>query len=91
MFKKNLKFRKENKLDSCIGINYPEKAIANQFYPRGYVGVDKIGRPLYVERVGKLKVKELTESCDEDRLWLAFYQSFEELHKHKNLACSHKY
>ena len=55
MYKKNLDFRKEHNLDKCIGIKYPEKAKTIELYPRGYLGVDKIGRPLYVEKLGKLK------------------------------------
>ena len=55
MYKKNLEFRKEHNLDTCIGIDHPEKMKSIEFYPRGYLGVDKIGQPLYVERIGKLR------------------------------------
>lgn len=73
MYKANLEFRKLHQLDTCIGVEYPEKAQALEYYPRGYVGVDKMGRPLYVERIGKLRQKELIDLCSEDRMFSCFY------------------
>jgi len=59
MYKKYLEFRKEHKIDTCMSVDYPEKIRGIELYPRGYMGVDKVGRPLYCERIGKLQVKEL--------------------------------
>jgi len=62
-----------------------------QFWPRGYVGVDKIGRPIYVERVGLIKVTELLKVSDEDLIWKYYNQDFENLIKWRMMACSDLY
>jgi len=72
-YQKNLEFRTKYNLDTCIGIEYPEKDSAMELYPKGYVGVDKIGRPLYVERLGKLRYRELAKLIEEERMFNAFY------------------
>ena len=44
-----------------------------EVYPRGYYGVDKIGRPVYIDCAGRLKVKELTEIITEEKFWEKLY------------------
>lgn len=92
MYQNDLKFRKDNKINTILqDFDFVEKDKALELYPRGYVGVDKIGRPVYLERAGLIKIKELLEITSEERMFQSYYHSFEELNKHKFLACSELY
>ena len=55
----NLEYRDKYNINTCLTVEFPEKAKAIELYPRGYMGVDKEGRPLYVERIGKIQIKEM--------------------------------
>jgi hypothetical protein len=59
-----------------------------QHYPRGYMGVDKIGRPVYIEKAGNIDPAKIWEIVDEETLWRSFYQSYELLNKLHYMACS---
>jgi len=60
MFDQTLKFREENKVDTIIHeFDFHEEEKVSELYPRGYLGVDKLGRPIYVERAGEAKLTEL--------------------------------
>ena len=59
-----------------------------KYYPRGYMGVCKIGRPIYIERSGLINAEEIFKCCDEEILWKSFYHSYEVLQKQIFMACS---
>ena len=44
---------------------FPQREQVLAAYPRGYSGVDKIGRPIYIDCSGRLKVKEVLDSISE--------------------------
>lgn len=48
-----------------------------EYYPRGFFGVDKIGRPIYVERNGMIEVDKLLGLLPEEELWQFIYYHFE--------------
>jgi len=48
-------------------------------YPHGYHLTCKIGRPIYYERIGLLKIKELFQITSEERLVKYYIQSYENL------------
>lgn len=52
------------------------------------MGVDKIGRPIYIERSGMIKPDNIWEIVDPETLWKSYYQSYEILQKQHFLACS---
>jgi len=39
-----------------------------EVYPHGYHKIDKLGRPIYIERGGMLKVDKVFEISTEERL-----------------------
>lgn len=52
-----------------------------EHYPAGYCGVDKMGRPIYIERSGMMSPSKTWEIVDEDYLMRAFMHSYEFLTK----------
>ena len=53
-----------------------------QFYGKGYMGIDKLGRPIYIEKTGQINPVKIWDVVDEPTLVKTFMQSYEELVKH---------
>lgn len=53
------------------------------------MGVDKLGRPIYIEKSGQINPYEVYKVVEEDELWRAFYYSYELLNKLHFMALSH--
>lgn len=91
MFDNYVKYRKDNGIDTIM-----EKEIVSQeqtnelqkYYGKGYMGVDKIGRPIYIEKTGQINPTKLWTAIDEPTLVRSFMYSYEELVKKNFLACS---
>jgi hypothetical protein len=60
-------------------------------YQHGYHGVDKIGRPVYIERIGLLDVPALFQITTEERMIRHFIQEYEISMKLRYPACSAEY
>ena len=68
MFRVYIDYRRENNLDTILQTFKIDPDLAknvNKYYPRGYCGVDKIGRPVYIEREGFINPGKLWELTDE--------------------------
>lgn len=90
MFTDYIKYRTDNGLDTILAdFNFDKKEEVMPCYPRGYMGVDKIGRPVYIEKSGYINPTKIWEVVDEDYLWRSFFQSYELLNKLHYMACSH--
>lgn len=60
MFIAQLKWRKENDVESAMEYEFPEKDQFHMYYPEGFYGVDRSGRPVYLQLPGRI---------DTDALW----------------------
>ena len=73
-----INWRKDNQVDEISVVNisflifqkyeFNEIDQVREFFPHGYCGVDKMGRPIYYERQGAIKIKKLFEVTNEFRL-----------------------
>jgi hypothetical protein len=73
MFTNYINWRKENNVDTVLDdFEFTEKAQLMEIYPMGYHGLDKQGRPIYIERFGTLDVPKIFTITTEERM-LKFY------------------
>ena len=69
MFTNFVKWRQDENVDSIIDeFQFDEREAVQEIYPHGYYGVDKLGRPVYIERIGILDVGKLFEVTTEERI-----------------------
>ena len=89
MFTNFVTWRKVNKIDTIITeFKFDELDTVKKIYPHGYHGIDKQGRPVYIERFGVLNVPKLFENTTEERMMRHYTLEYEVLMKLRFPACS---
>ncbi|KAJ8432532.1 hypothetical protein Cgig2_009296 [Carnegiea gigantea] len=89
MWEEMLKWRKENGVDTIIeDFNYEEYEQVQRYYPHGYHGVDREGRPVYIEQLGMVELSKLMNVTTVDRFLKYHIQGFEKAFVEKFPACS---
>eukprot|EP00898_Chlorokybus_atmophyticus_P001376 jgi/Chlat1/2239/Chrsp17S02783 len=89
MFVNMVNWRKEFGTDTILhDFDFPEMKKVMELYPHGHHNTDKWGHPVYIEKLGQLKVKQLMEVTNMERMLRNHVYEWEKLLQWKWPAAS---
>lgn len=91
MYEGMLDWRKEIGADTIKeSFQFPERKAIKDLYPHFHHKTDKLGRPVYIEKLGLLQLEEILKITTMDRMLLYHIKEWEILIDWKFPACSKK-
>ncbi|PYI07469.1 hypothetical protein BO78DRAFT_396335 [Aspergillus sclerotiicarbonarius CBS 121057] len=91
MFVDTEKWRKDFGTDELVRtFEYNEKAQVFQYYPQYYHKTDKDGRPVYIEKLGKIDLNAMYKITTAERMLQNLVTEYEKLADPRLPACSRK-
>ncbi|KAG5297382.1 phosphatidylinositol-phosphatidylcholine transfer protein [Histoplasma ohiense] len=91
MFVECEKWRQEFGTDDLVNtFEYPEKPQVFEYYPQYYHKTDKDGRPVYIEKLGKIDLNAMYKITTADRMLKNLVCEYEKLADPRLPACSRK-
>lgn len=89
MWLNHMNWQKEFHTETILqDFTFPERDAFVAAYPQGYHKLDKIGRPIYVQQIGKIDVAKLKTICSEERMLKFHIQEYERCRKVILPVCS---
>ncbi|KXZ52791.1 hypothetical protein GPECTOR_8g179 [Gonium pectorale] len=78
MFRDFVNWRAEHSVDTILtDFEFTERAAFLDAYPQGYHKLDKQGRPIYIQLIGKIDVPAIYRITDEERMFKFHVQEYE--------------
>ncbi|KAI0337504.1 hypothetical protein BDW22DRAFT_1339708 [Trametopsis cervina] len=82
-------WRKDFGVDELVkNFDFKEKALVDKYYPQYYHKMDKDGRPVYIEKLGKLDIKALYQITTPERQLQRLVFEYEKFLTERLPACS---
>ncbi|GLC37831.1 hypothetical protein PLESTB_001481100 [Pleodorina starrii] len=89
MFHDHMHWRKDHHVDTILqDFYFTERDKFLAAYPQGYHKLDKQGRPVYIQLIGKINVPAIMECTDEERMFKFHVQEYERCVKVIMPVCS---
>ncbi|KAG2453492.1 hypothetical protein HYH02_001712 [Chlamydomonas schloesseri] len=78
MWTDHVHWRRENNVDTILqDFHFDERDKFLDAYPQGYHKLDKVGRPVYIQLIGKINVPAIMKCTDEERMFKFHVQEYE--------------
>lgn len=77
MFDNFMEWKKEKGLLDTGKVDMAQFKDIKVNYCHGYYNTDKLGRPLYIEKVNELKPKEMFKNYTDEQFFMYYLQSYD--------------
>eukprot|EP01071_Lankesteria_metandrocarpae_P004430 Lankesteria_metandrocarpae@DN3541_c1_g1_i1.p2 len=79
MIHEDIHWRLTNDVDSILNTSLTYAPFVRQYYPHGYHGVDRQGRPIYIDCIGRADATTILKGVSLDEMMNVYIQEYEQL------------